>query len=103
MVEAISWYAEQIHIVNIPEITYMHPFITYIHHNIDAMMMDLSVTISSVDEAKPANPHLGPLEERLALLVLRRQGLVPEHVETRPLYSPLQPDIEQVRLNFFYL
>uniref|UniRef100_A0A8C5CQ83 C2 domain-containing protein n=1 Tax=Gadus morhua TaxID=8049 RepID=A0A8C5CQ83_GADMO len=46
----------------------------------------------------PLNPHLGPLMERLSLLILRGLGLIPEHVETRPLYSPLQPEIQQGRL-----
>uniref|UniRef100_A0A672Q9E7 Dysferlin-like n=1 Tax=Sinocyclocheilus grahami TaxID=75366 RepID=A0A672Q9E7_SINGR len=58
-------------------------------------------TVADLDEGKPLNAHLGPVMERLALLVLKRQYLVPEHVETRPLYSPLQPDIEQGRMQMW--
>ncbi|KAM6441107.1 dysferlin isoform 3-T3 [Liasis olivaceus] len=62
---------------------------------------DETYHLSDFEDGKPPNPHLGPTEERLALHVLQKQGLVPEHVETRQLYSPLQPDIEQGKLQLW--
>ncbi|XP_035769106.1 dysferlin [Neolamprologus brichardi] len=53
---------------------------------------------ADLEDKNVSKRHLGPIKERLSLHILRKLGLVSEHVETRPLYSPLQPDIEQGRL-----
>jgi hypothetical protein len=48
---------------------------------------------------------LGPMKERLALRALKSFGdpnrLIPEHVETRPLYSPQRPNGVQGRLEMW--
>ncbi|XP_068923443.1 dysferlin [Petaurus breviceps papuanus] len=72
-----------------------------VYHQDRVVFQDTEVTLEDIENGKIANPHLGPVEERLALAVLRQQGLVPEHVESRPLYSPLQPDIEQGKLQMW--
>ena len=65
------------------------------------------IILFSSEQRKVTHPHLGPADERLALHVLNtlpaamNMPLVPEHVETRPLYSPLQPGIEQGKLQCF--
>uniref|UniRef100_A0A672VAD6 Myoferlin n=1 Tax=Strigops habroptila TaxID=2489341 RepID=A0A672VAD6_STRHB len=65
-------------------------------------MTACSFSASFITEAnKILHQHLGPGEERLALHILRTQGLVPEHVETRTLYSTFQPNISQGKLQMW--
>ncbi|XP_028279715.1 myoferlin isoform X2 [Parambassis ranga] len=55
----------------------------------------------NLESSSVVHPHLGPARERLALDVLRNQGLVPEHVETRTLYSSHQPNLSQGRIQMW--
>ena len=66
------------------------------------MLNNVNVVSRCAVKTEPLHGHLGDAKERLALHVLNilpadiRIPLVPEHIETRPLYNPLQPGIEQV-------
>ncbi|KAL4231637.1 hypothetical protein ACF0H5_009217 [Mactra antiquata] len=57
--------------------------------------------LSEFETTKPNSPDLGPPEQRLALHILNTLDIVKEHVETRPLYNPLQPNIEQGKLQMW--
>ncbi|KAM7381891.1 hypothetical protein PAMA_012647 [Pampus argenteus] len=58
-------------------------------------------TLAQFENNKEIHQHLGPARERLCLHVLRTQGLVPEHVESRTLYSTFQPNISQGTLQMW--
>lgn len=58
-------------------------------------------TLAEFEGTREIHQHLGPPSERLCLHVLRTQGLVPEHVETRTLYSSFQPNLSQGRLQMW--
>uniref|UniRef100_A0A3P8S2L3 Myoferlin n=1 Tax=Amphiprion percula TaxID=161767 RepID=A0A3P8S2L3_AMPPE len=58
-------------------------------------------TLDQFEHNKEIHQHLGPPRERLCLHVLRTQGLIPEHVETRTLYSSFQPNLSQGKLQMW--
>uniref|UniRef100_A0ABM5G190 Myoferlin isoform X2 n=1 Tax=Pogona vitticeps TaxID=103695 RepID=A0ABM5G190_9SAUR len=58
-------------------------------------------TLEEFEANKKLHEHLGPAEERLSLHILRTQGLVPEYIETRTLYSTFQPNISQGKLQMW--
>ncbi|XP_028820324.1 myoferlin-like [Denticeps clupeoides] len=57
--------------------------------------------LADFEDGNALHHHLGPPSERIALHVLRTQGLVPEHVESRTLYSSFQPTLSQGKLQMW--
>ncbi|XP_030626227.1 myoferlin [Chanos chanos] len=58
-------------------------------------------SLLDLEANKVIHQHLGPAKERISLHVLRKQGLVPEHVETRTLFSTYQPTLSQGRIQMW--
>ena len=59
-------------------------------------------TLLHVDAGKHLHHDLSQeSDQRLALHILRQQNLVPEHVETRNLYTPMHPGISQGQLHMW--
>lgn len=67
-----------------------------IHPTISCRVGQKNFQLAQFEPLDPVNIHVGQPKERLALYILNLLPLVKEHVETRLLYSPLQPNIEQV-------
>lgn len=65
------------------------------------VIADREYTLAQFEEGTPPQTEVGAAHERLALHILHTFKLVPEHVETRSLYSPVQPDIEQGKVQLW--
>lgn len=65
------------------------------------IIADREYTLAQFEEGTPPATEVGPAHERLALNILHTFNLVPEYIETRSLYSPVQPDIEQGKIQLW--
>ncbi|XP_068012253.1 LOW QUALITY PROTEIN: fer-1-like protein 5 [Melanerpes formicivorus] len=62
---------------------------------------DSTFLLSHFESAPPGHPPPGVPRERLALHLLHSCHLVPEHLETRTLYSSTQPGLEQGKVQMW--
>ncbi|XP_054030877.1 fer-1-like protein 5 [Dryobates pubescens] len=62
---------------------------------------DNTFLLSHFESAPPGHPPPGVPRERLALHLLHSCHLVPEHLETRTLYSSTQPGLEQGKVQMW--
>ncbi|UJR29942.1 hypothetical protein I4U23_017489 [Adineta vaga] len=72
-----------------------------LHDDHSIQIGDSIFRLEDFEQEKSLTTHAGEGEERLALYILHKLQLCPEHIETRPLYNSLQPSIEQGRLELF--
>ena len=68
-----------------------------LYSGVVSLSSNIVLNLKYPEANKKIHQHLGPPNERICLHVLRKQTLVPEHVESRTLYSSFQPTLSQVR------
>ncbi|XP_066495742.1 fer-1-like protein 5 [Tiliqua scincoides] len=66
-----------------------------------AIFMGKTYQLSDFETKAPSHGYLGTPKERMALHLLHTCGLVPEHIETRTLYSTIHPGIEQGKVQMW--
>ncbi|XP_063786011.1 fer-1-like protein 5 [Pseudophryne corroboree] len=74
---------------------------TYTEDGQEVSVNNRKLCLSQFESTGCTHRQFGPPKERLSLYVLRTLGLVPEHVETRSLYNPVRPSLEQGKLQMW--
>uniref|UniRef100_A0AAF5PT90 C2 domain-containing protein n=1 Tax=Wuchereria bancrofti TaxID=6293 RepID=A0AAF5PT90_WUCBA len=71
-------------------------------NDVGIMIAGVAVWLSDIESVPPNHTEiLGRPLQRVALYILIKMNLVPEHVETRPLYSAINADSECGKLEMF--
>uniref|UniRef100_A0AC35UI59 C2 domain-containing protein n=1 Tax=Rhabditophanes sp. KR3021 TaxID=114890 RepID=A0AC35UI59_9BILA len=69
--------------------------------NIGMKILEWTFYLKEEDVIAKKNQFSGRPHQRLALLILNKIGLVPEHVETRPLYNSINKSMECGKVEIF--
>ena len=70
-------------------------------YNYYGLSNSITLTSNPPELVQPGPDVSEEADQRLALHILRQQNLVPEHIETRNLFTPIQPGISQGQLHMW--